>query len=564
MQSWILTCVLILGTGFANAAEPSGLPSIPAPTEAAEPLAPLDGVWPAAPADASASLPVADESGAPTAVPAIPAPALGPATADARAAAQSAAPVPPTEPLAVEAEVAPMAVEPEVAPVAVEPEVVPVAVEAEVAPAAPVETRADAAPVEASDAVPVEASVTVEQPAPRPRPAFDPAGTIHVVEKGDTLWDISNLYLGTPWIWPSVWKDNEDIANPHLILPGDKIWVSAYEMRKVTDEEAAALLAGKDSGNTPAAMAEDAPAGPVAPAPREVFEYTRIHTVGLVSEEELVGLARVVGTTEEQIFLTQGDVVFVDLGEDQVSPGDEFTIFRTSQKVYDPGSHDHIGYHTEVLGWLEITRVHGETARAKVRRAVSDFVPGKVYLRPHQKPTQQIAIKDSPPGIEGQIADLMLHAKYRGGGDVVVLNRGSEAGLETGNRLEVYRVVADQWKDNWYGRQPRVEIPHEVVAELIVLSTQKKTAMAYVRTASTELWHGDRFRTVGGPSVQHSAGLLTLPVQLANWLAGGPRPDVDVPGVDLPEMKLPQAPAAMADWNLPRLSLPELDGYDPR
>ncbi|MDJ0790209.1 MAG: LysM domain-containing protein, partial [Myxococcota bacterium] len=33
-------------------------------------------------------------------------------------------------------------------------------------------------------------------------------GRIHIVVGGDTLWDISNAYLGTPWVWPSIWNDN--------------------------------------------------------------------------------------------------------------------------------------------------------------------------------------------------------------------------------------------------------------------------------------------------------------------------------------------------------------------
>ena len=69
------------------------------------------------------------------------------------------------------------------------------------------------------------------------------SGRIHLVVSGDTLWDISDAYLGTPWVWPSVWTDNQDIENPHLIIPGDRIWISSYEMRRVTEEEADAMLA---------------------------------------------------------------------------------------------------------------------------------------------------------------------------------------------------------------------------------------------------------------------------------------------------------------------------------
>ena len=51
----------------------------------------------------------------------------------------------------------------------------------------------------------------------------DDAPTTYIVKKGDTLWDISSVFLNQPWLWPKLWRLNPEIKNPHLIYPGDTI-----------------------------------------------------------------------------------------------------------------------------------------------------------------------------------------------------------------------------------------------------------------------------------------------------------------------------------------------------
>ena len=46
---------------------------------------------------------------------------------------------------------------------------------------------------------------------------------VHVVKKGDTLWDLSGYYLTNPFLWPDIYEVNKlKINDPHWIYPGQE------------------------------------------------------------------------------------------------------------------------------------------------------------------------------------------------------------------------------------------------------------------------------------------------------------------------------------------------------
>src|SRR5689334_21754311 len=54
----------------------------------------------------------------------------------------------------------------------------------------------------------------------------------HVVNKGDTLWDLAQTYLKNPFRWPEIFHRNTDIVkDPHWIYPGEVIRISGNEVK---------------------------------------------------------------------------------------------------------------------------------------------------------------------------------------------------------------------------------------------------------------------------------------------------------------------------------------------
>jgi hypothetical protein len=327
-------------------------------------------------------------------------------------------------------------------------------------------------------------------------------GRIHIVVRGDTLWDISNAYLGTPWVWPSIWKDNGEIENPHLIYPGDHIWITPGEMRKVTPEEAAIMLSNLPPEPSEPAAQEDvapleAPEPPAQPAIAEPAEYGSVRvanreSAGVITPEQMEASASIVARERERMMLAQEDEVYIGLGEGQVQVGDQLTVFRTHEKVFDPDTGVLLGYHVEFLGWVEVTKTAPETSLVRIRMSDDGLQEGDRVM-PRTPLPAEIALRASPD-VEGKISFFPQKRVVIGYNDFVYLNRGSIDGLEVGSPLDVYRPGYPVEEEV---RNETVMVPDYVIGRLVVVRTEDESAVAWVMRSNTELALGDHFRGAG-------------------------------------------------------------------
>ena len=362
------------------------------------------------------------------------------------------------------------------------------------------------APMAPGAAAPAEAPAAAQRTVtmgPESRDAQGREGRVHTVVAGDTLWDISEAYLGSPVAWPKIWKNNPAVKDPHWIYPGEQIWISATEMRPLTKDEAAAVEPVPSTG-----AHEDAGVRTVG-----AFPVPQMERIGLVSEGAFDTAGALLGSPEGEKWLAAHRRVWVSLAAGDVQAGDRFTVVRESERVRDPETHKTIGVHVEKLGWLEITKVGPESSEAMIRVSSAEMQRGD-RLIPRIEPALEVPVRPSAATVEGQLALMPNERTITAQRDVIFLNRGTDDGLEIGSMVEVYHpgpVVKDA------ETKVKHTMPDEVVANLIVISAQPATAIAIATHSTVELAVGDPFRTA--PSLTTSYRESALPLEGAQWTA---------------------------------------------
>jgi hypothetical protein len=146
--------------------------------------------------------------------------------------------------------------------------------------------------------------------------------TTYVVQKGDTLWDISARFLQKPWLWPEIWQANPQVKNPHLIYPGDVLSLVYIDGNRIQ--------------STGPRMGDAITAIPLSDV--EAF----LKQLSIV--DDVKSLPYVIGLEDDRLLSTSGQLAYIR-GMTGAQPGQLVQIARPINR-YFRGSH---GTHSSAL-----------------------------------------------------------------------------------------------------------------------------------------------------------------------------------------------------------------------
>lgn len=304
----------------------------------------------------------------------------------------------------------------------------------------------------------------------------------YVVKKGDTLWDISETFLNTPWLWPEIWQVNPQIENPHLIYPGDTI-----NLIYVDGRPRLTLQRGEGSRTvklTPTARIE--PIDTVIPAiPLDAIDAF-LNRSRVVDATVLDQAAYVISGHEGRIVSGGGDKLFARDSEFQaVNLYSSYGVYRPATRYVDPDTKEELGIEAFEVGLGKIVAKDGDVST--MRLATSNE---EVRLKDRLLPTEEAKVvptffPSSPEQeVNAKIISVLGGVSQVGQFDVVAINRGERENLKVGNVLAIYHSSGSV-RDRI--RKDVVKLPSERAGILMVFRVFEKMSYGLVLKAQRPL-----------------------------------------------------------------------------
>ena len=305
---------------------------------------------------------------------------------------------------------------------------------------------------------------------------------VHVVRKGDTLWDICKQYFGNPWQWPKVWSYNPGITNPHWIFPGDQVHLTPASAELPQTAEMPAQAPGQGRRRI---QKLGGGMGPGGNAMREL---------GFVEEGELKAAATIVGSREEKMLLATGDQAYVEYPQDRpLHVGERYTVYKVEREVSHPVTHARIGYVVLIMGEVQVDQItQGAIARSSIVDSNSAIERG-YHVGPLARRWKNIEARKNGGQVEGYVVSALRPLDIIDSEEIIFVDKGQKEGVVDGNRFFVVRR-GDGYKkllsDETVSDDPR--FPKEVVAEVLVIEAHDHTSVGYISRANKEVHPGDR------------------------------------------------------------------------
>jgi nucleoid-associated protein YgaU len=293
------------------------------------------------------------------------------------------------------------------------------------------------------------------------------------------------VFLNDPWLWPEIWHLNQQVKNPHLIYPEDKLTLVMVDgQRKIT-------VSDRPNGGDMVKLSPNVRMEPID---------TSIPAIPLEKINAFLTKSRV--TTKEAIekgpYVIAGDAkrLLTGPGDQLFARGDfsenktVFGVFRPGKAFMDPFTKEFLGVDAKEVGEGRVIAVDADVATVLINRVHEEIRIGDRLLPSlEQKVTARFIPHAPDPDVEGVVISVEGGVKQFGPWDIVGINLGERENIEVGHIFAISEL-GEVVKDPVTGEI--IQLPDARGGLLMVFRTFEKMSFGLVLSAERALHVRDK------------------------------------------------------------------------
>lgn len=302
----------------------------------------------------------------------------------------------------------------------------------------------------------------------------------YIIQKGDTLWDISNHFFGSAQQWPGLWHENKQlpILNPHWIYPGNRIRL--FNKKWIGD-----LLDDETNGNQKPKQKR------ALQRKTQYYFYSPINRIGFIRKEPVKPNGYIFDAQNDKKMISQNDIVYIKQGEGTNIIYGNYTVYRKLKPLTDKKVSDNIGTQHYITGVVKVTDI---TPRFAIAEVVQSFRSIKIndLLMPYKYRSPKIPIAESAKELNGKIIVSEEHSELMGDNTIAFIDKGAQDSVILGQRYNVY--YQETTKFNPKDKESIFLKPVDF-ASLLVLHTEQTTSTVLITHSNKNIHPGANFRS---------------------------------------------------------------------
>jgi hypothetical protein len=309
-------------------------------------------------------------------------------------------------------------------------------------------------------------------------PAED-SGFYYTIQKGDTLWDLSQRFYDSDWDWPGLWEMNKEIKNPHWIYPGKKIKI---------------FLKSQLPPKPPVVTLSE-PVKKQQPKITPTFTYTEMSHIGFIKKNTEPSLGNIIRERDGNLMMSANDIIYINpTGSGSLMPGKMYQIFDTQEIKETLNGQKFTGIKHLIKAEIKILEHKGDYATAIIVNSYRDASVGDRIMAYYKRDTV-LTVQENPPPIDASLVCSEENTVMLNDYQIAFINKGSQDNVQPG---QIYKILQenksafDGSDSNWTGKaQNAPPLAPLNSGKLIVLHSEDIAATVMILSSKRALYPGD-------------------------------------------------------------------------